>query len=156
MNLGAATRRLAKTLNSGISAEKEPRAIAEDLIAEGRAVADEDVGRNKEMAKWAGEWLMQRVRDQGLDFSRGLNVLTVCNTGSLATSVRVFWAFYFGRPFSVLCVGLRNCTRNDYVSSRDSKIAKGLLYPNRPLPPGLQVNFVLHLTGMHFNAQLKG
>ncbi|KIM45244.1 hypothetical protein M413DRAFT_24483 [Hebeloma cylindrosporum] len=86
VNLGAATRRLTKTLNDGISVEKEPREIVQDLIAEGRAVADEDVGRNKEMAKWAGEWLIQRVRDQGLDFSRGLNVLTVCNTGSLATS----------------------------------------------------------------------
>jgi len=97
VNLGAATRRLTKTLDSGISAEKEPRAIAKDLIAEGRAVADEDVGRNKEMAKWAGEWLIQRVRDQGLDFSRGLNVLTVCNTGSLATSVRVSGPFFLVR-----------------------------------------------------------
>jgi methylthioribose-1-phosphate isomerase len=89
VNLGAATRRLTKTLDNGISAEKEPRAIAEDLVAVGRAVADEDVGRNKKMAEWAGEWLLQRIKNQGLDASRGVNVLTVCNTGSLATSVRV-------------------------------------------------------------------
>lgn len=107
MNLGAATRRLTKALNNGISAEKDPRAIAKDLIAEGRAVADEDVGRNKEMAKWAGEWLMQRVQDQGLDSSRGLNVLTVCNTGSLATSVRVSGLFIF---FSTVQPSLRRAT----------------------------------------------
>ena len=94
VNLGAATRRLTKTLDNGISAEKEPRAIAVDLVAVGRAVADEDVGRNKEMARWAGEWLLQHVANQGLDAGQGVNVLTVCNTGSLATSVRVFLYFF--------------------------------------------------------------
>lgn len=87
VNLGVATRRLTKTLNDGIAALKSPRAVAQDLVEEAKAVADEDVGRNKQMSKWAGEWLLERVRKQGLDASRGLNVLTVCNTGSLATSV---------------------------------------------------------------------
>lgn len=87
VNLGAATRRLTKTLDDGIAAGKDPKTIAEELVAEGKAVADEDVGRNKEMARWAGEWLLQRVQEQGIDASKGLNVLTVCNTGSLATSV---------------------------------------------------------------------
>ncbi|CAA7261697.1 unnamed protein product [Cyclocybe aegerita] len=86
VNLGAATRRLTKTLDDAIAAGKVPREIAQELVAEGRAVADEDVGRNKLMAKWAGEWLLQRVADRGLDASKGVNVLTVCNTGSLATS----------------------------------------------------------------------
>ncbi|KDR75206.1 hypothetical protein GALMADRAFT_249173 [Galerina marginata CBS 339.88] len=89
VNLGAATRRLGNTLDSSIAAGKDPRTIAQDLVAEGNAVADEDVGRNKEMAKWAGEWLLQRVRDHspGADTEAGgVNVLTVCNTGSLATS----------------------------------------------------------------------
>ncbi|KJA20719.1 hypothetical protein HYPSUDRAFT_42785 [Hypholoma sublateritium FD-334 SS-4] len=86
VNLGAATRRLTKVLDDNISAAQDTRAIAEALIAEGKAVADEDVGRNKEMAKWAGEWLLQRVKEQGGDVSGGVNVLTVCNTGSLATS----------------------------------------------------------------------
>ncbi|PPQ89730.1 hypothetical protein CVT25_014131 [Psilocybe cyanescens] len=87
VNLGAATRRLGRILDTGIAAGKEPRTIAQELIAESNAVADEDVGRNKEMAKWAGEWLLQRVRDQAPGTTAGdLNVLTVCNTGSLATS----------------------------------------------------------------------
>ncbi|KAF8160803.1 Methylthioribose-1-phosphate isomerase [Crassisporium funariophilum] len=86
VNLGAATRRLTKTLDDGIAARKDPRVVAEDLVGEGKAVAEEDVGRNREMAKWAGEWLAERVRSRNLDASGGLNVLTVCNTGSLATS----------------------------------------------------------------------
>lgn len=76
--------------------------IAEALIAEGKAVADEDVGRNKEMAKWAGEWLLQRVKEQGGDVSGGVNVLTVCNTGSLATSVCIFHLLEFSVGRGVL------------------------------------------------------
>lgn len=58
----------------------------QDLIMEGRLVADEDVGRNKAMAKWGGDWLVDRLKKNG-EPGNGLNVLTVCNTGSLATSV---------------------------------------------------------------------
>jgi methylthioribose-1-phosphate isomerase len=73
-------------LYNGITALKNPRQIAQDIVEEANAVADEDVGRNKQMSKWAGDWLVEQVRKQGLDASPGLNVLTVCNTGSLATS----------------------------------------------------------------------
>jgi hypothetical protein len=55
VNLGAATRRLTKTIQASIDAGKDAEAIAKDLIAEGKQIADEDVGRNKEMAKWGGE-----------------------------------------------------------------------------------------------------
>ncbi|KZT26682.1 putative translation initiation factor [Neolentinus lepideus HHB14362 ss-1] len=85
VNLGAATRRLTRTLNTAISEGKDVRAVAEELIAEGKAVADEDVGRNKEMSRHGGEWLIEQVKARG-GSGEGLNVLTVCNTGSLATS----------------------------------------------------------------------
>lgn len=85
VNLGAATKRLTKTLHASIDAGKDARASAEDLIAEGKAIDAEDVGRNKEMAKWGGEWLVERVKQSG-GTGEGLNVMTVCNTGSLATS----------------------------------------------------------------------
>ena len=39
------------------------------------------------MARWGGDWLVEVVKGGG-DSGDGLNVLTVCNTGSLATSVR--------------------------------------------------------------------
>ncbi|KAI0630339.1 eukaryotic translation initiation factor 2B [Trametes polyzona] len=85
VNLGAATRRLSKTLQAAAEAGQDPRGIAQALVAEAKAIDAEDVGRNKQMAKWGGEWLVERVRAQG-GSGAGLNVMTVCNTGSLATS----------------------------------------------------------------------
>jgi len=85
VNLGAATRRLSRTLRSSLDAGKDARAIAQDLIGDGKQIAAEDVGRNKAMAKWGGDWLVDEVKDKG-GSGEGLNVLTVCNTGSLATS----------------------------------------------------------------------
>ncbi|ETW80868.1 hypothetical protein HETIRDRAFT_440508 [Heterobasidion irregulare TC 32-1] len=85
VNLGAATRRLYRAFQAAVQAGKDVRAVAQVLVDEGRKVADEDVGRNKEMAKWGGEWLVKQVKEKG-ETGEGLNVLTVCNTGSLATS----------------------------------------------------------------------
>ncbi|KAK2464248.1 hypothetical protein APHAL10511_003705 [Amanita phalloides] len=82
VNLGAATRRLEKALNDSVAAGRSASEIARNLISEGNAIADEDVGRNKTMSKWGGEWLIKQATSEG----SGLNVLTVCNTGSLATS----------------------------------------------------------------------
>ena len=91
VNLGAATRRLERTLQSSLDAGKDAHQIAEDLIQDGRQVAAEDVGRNKAMAKWGGDWLVELVKSTGAS-GDGLNVLTVCNTGSLATSVERFFS----------------------------------------------------------------
>ncbi|KAF5380498.1 hypothetical protein D9615_004575 [Tricholomella constricta] len=84
VNLGAATRRLQNTLTASFTAESDVRVIAKAIIAEGKQIADEDVGRNKEMSKWGGDWLLKRVSPE--KSLSGLNVMTVCNTGSLATS----------------------------------------------------------------------
>ena len=84
VNLGNATRRLKKLLEDLIAAKEEPKAIVDALIAEGKLISDEDLGRNKAMAKWGGDWLINRVQPSS---AKTLNVLTVCNTGSLATSV---------------------------------------------------------------------
>ncbi|KAI0645676.1 eukaryotic translation initiation factor 2B [Trametes meyenii] len=85
VNLGAATRRLTKTLQAAIDAGKDPREIAQALVAEAKEIDAEDVGRNKQMAKHGGEWLVERVKSGGGSGAQ-LNVMTVCNTGSLATS----------------------------------------------------------------------
>jgi len=90
VNLGAATKRLTEILTDGIAAGKDTTTIARDLIKEGKLIADEDVGRNKAMAKWGGDWLVEQVKRDGAS-GDGLNVLTVCNTGSLATSVSHRW-----------------------------------------------------------------
>lgn len=81
-----ATRRLKHTLQTGIDAGKDARAIAQDLIQEGREIDAEDVSRNKRMSKWGGDWLVEQVKAKG-NSPESLNVMTVCNTGSLATSV---------------------------------------------------------------------
>jgi hypothetical protein len=73
---------LTRVLNHGLENQKDVRTIAEELVKEAHAVSDEDVDRNKAMAKWGGDWLVERVGDESQ-----LNVMTVCNTGSLATSV---------------------------------------------------------------------
>ncbi|KAJ7703016.1 eukaryotic translation initiation factor 2B [Mycena rosella] len=85
VNLGAATRRLTATLESSIAAGKDGQAICADLIAEAHKVDAEDVGRNKKMSQWGGEWLVDHVKQNG-GSGNELNLLTVCNTGSLATS----------------------------------------------------------------------
>ncbi|KAJ8522491.1 hypothetical protein ONZ45_g976 [Pleurotus djamor] len=85
VNLGAATRRLKQKLATSLVADQDIRAVVQGLIKEAELVSDEDVGRNKAMAKWGGDWLVDQVKQNG-DSGKNLNVLTVCNTGSLATS----------------------------------------------------------------------
>lgn len=86
VNLGAATRRLTKTLETSIAEGKDARAVAQALVEEGKAIDGEDVERNKKMSKWGGEWLVNETKRRGGSGDH-LNVMTVCNTGSLATSV---------------------------------------------------------------------
>lgn len=87
MNLGAAIRRLKRTTVSSIDEGNDTFEIARKVITEAKAIEAEDVTRNKEMSKLGGEWLLEESVKRG--HSPGnLNVMTVCNTGSLATSVR--------------------------------------------------------------------
>lgn len=114
VNLGAATRRLYRAFQAAVQAGKDVRAVAQVLVDEGRKVADEDVGRNKEMAKWGGEWLVEQVKEKG-ETGEGLNVLTVCNTGSLATSVRSQHTVRLSRHSCR--TGIWNRSRTDNISS---------------------------------------
>jgi methylthioribose-1-phosphate isomerase len=82
VNLGAAMRRLKKQFDTSASSGKDARAIAKDLIEESKQVYEEDVGRNKAMSTWGAEYLINLY-----GANDRLNVITVCNTGSLATSV---------------------------------------------------------------------
>jgi methylthioribose-1-phosphate isomerase len=77
-------RRLRNLLDNGIREGKSPRTIAEELIKDGHLIADEDLERNRQMGKNGGDWLKQIT---SAPESESFNVLTVCNTGSLATSV---------------------------------------------------------------------
>lgn len=83
VNLGNAIKRLKELIDSRIAAGQDTKTLVEAVIADAKLIADEDVGRNKAMAKWGGDWLIDRVKPSS---PKSLNVLTVCNTGSLATS----------------------------------------------------------------------
>lgn len=89
VNLGAAMRRLRNRLRTACEEGKDTRAIAQDLVDEGREIDAEDIARNKVMSKWGGDWLVGQVKDNNED-PNNLNIMTVCNTGSLATSVCEF------------------------------------------------------------------
>jgi methylthioribose-1-phosphate isomerase len=93
VNLGQAMRRLKAVLDAGVEGGKNARTIAEELVKTGHSVADEDVGRNREMAKHGAEWLIEKV-EKSEGQKRKLRVMTVCNTGSLATSVSAFHPSY--------------------------------------------------------------
>jgi methylthioribose-1-phosphate isomerase len=114
VNLGTAVRRLKKTIHDGIVEEKEPRSIAQDVVSEARAIHDEDLQRNKDMAKWAGDWILKHHNVQN-----GVNILTVCNTGSLATSVRSRFLSFVESVNHSNFTGLRDGPRCDHVSLRD-------------------------------------
>ena len=82
VNLGVATKRLTKLLERGVAEQITGMELAQLVVDEGRLIADEDIGRNSLMRKHGGEWLLQ----QSPEGEEKLNVMTVCNTGSLATS----------------------------------------------------------------------
>lgn len=116
VNLGAATRRLRDVLQISIDAGKEPRAVAQDLINEGRAIDDEDITRNKAMAKCGADWLLNQVKNGPLTEGGKVNVMTVCNTGSLATSVRQSVVLLMGSiTLRSYDIGIWDCIRTDNI-----------------------------------------
>lgn len=117
VNLGQAISRLRKVLRHGAEAGSAAKDVVELLVKEGRQIADEDVGRNREMSRHGAEWIIAQVEKQkGPGASAdGLNVMTVCNTGSLATSVghphtNRFLSFDSYRTRT----GIRDCAGRDY------------------------------------------
>jgi methylthioribose-1-phosphate isomerase len=86
VNLGTAIARLRRVM-SPRQENSSVEEVVQGLISEGRAVAGEDVDRNKSMARLGAEWILRTAEEKNMDISSGLNILTVCNTGSLATSV---------------------------------------------------------------------
>ncbi|KAG8731042.1 S-methyl-5-thioribose-1-phosphate isomerase [Ceratobasidium sp. 428] len=116
VNLGAATKRLQNTLQAGLDADHAPADIAAALIKEGRLIADEDFGRNREMSKHGAEWLVQRIKSQGGE-GLNLNVMTVCNTGSLATSVCFSTFLLMQSKYDAKTnIGVRNSSWADHTS----------------------------------------
>jgi methylthioribose-1-phosphate isomerase len=136
VNLSAATTRLSKTLHS-FNDKTDIRIIAKELISEANLIADEDVGRNKEMSRYGAEWLFHHY--QG-NIDSGLNVLTVCNTGSLATSAS-FDTLSLLLPVHQSNAGIWDSVGLDHISPRVRKIEQSILYTNGTLSSGLKVKY---------------
>lgn len=66
------------------------------------------------MSKLGGEWLVEQVKQSG-GSGKGLNVLTVCNTGSLATSVRIGLVLYFYLLNDPCALGIRDRAGPDHL-----------------------------------------
>ncbi|EJU04215.1 Methylthioribose-1-phosphate isomerase [Dacryopinax primogenitus] len=87
VNLSQAITRIRSVFSKGEAQLLSGGDTALAVIAESRAVADEDVGRNKAMSRLGAEWVLAMLEAEGtVAPGEPINVLTVCNTGSLATS----------------------------------------------------------------------
>jgi methylthioribose-1-phosphate isomerase len=67
--------------------DKEAKQLVDKVIQVCGAVHEEDLERNMEMGRLGAEWLWSKRRQANGGEKKGLKVVTVCNTGSLATSV---------------------------------------------------------------------
>lgn len=83
-------RKTAKSFATGSSTQSEEantdaQHAAQQIIDTCLAIEKEDFERCKKMSYIGADWLIEKIkREKGKD---KLNVMTVCNTGSLATSV---------------------------------------------------------------------
>jgi hypothetical protein len=80
--------RIRSVLSSAPSGgDKEAKQLVDKVIQVCGAVHEEDLERNMEMGRLGAEWLWSKRRQANGGEKKGLKVVTVCNTGSLATSV---------------------------------------------------------------------
>jgi methylthioribose-1-phosphate isomerase len=101
VNLGEAMDRIRSVLATAPSGgEAEAKQLVDKVIQVCGAVHEEDLERNMTMGRLGAEWLWNKRKDKangavnGAGEKKGLKVVTVCNTGSLATSVSLGSAAY--------------------------------------------------------------
>ena len=78
--------RIRRLLSDPSSSSAAPAELVDKVKALCSLVHEEDLARNMEMGRLGAEWLWAKRRASGQSDKRGLKVITVCNTGSLATS----------------------------------------------------------------------
>lgn len=81
VNLGEAMRRMVAVGQAAAGRGDAVRAIVDAVVKAGREVQDEDLARNVRMSQLGADWIARTTGKTG-----DVRVLTVCNTGSLATS----------------------------------------------------------------------
>lgn len=85
VNLREAMHRLQHIVQA--SEPQDTRERAQKIVDAAELVWTEDVERNQSIGDNGAKWLMDRLEKQGaIEAGESINVLTVCNTGSLATS----------------------------------------------------------------------
>lgn len=98
------------------------RAMADEVIDVAVKVWSDDRQRNVSMGDHGAKWILERSEREGrIEKGGKVSVLTVCNTGSLATSVSLAW-FSARTRDSVLTLsraGLWNCLWSHHLPAQD-------------------------------------
>jgi methylthioribose-1-phosphate isomerase len=88
VNLREAMHRLQAIAAEREQQQRDVRQKATKIIEAAELVWTEDVARNVTIGNNGASWLLNRLEKEGaISAGESINVLTVCNTGSLATSV---------------------------------------------------------------------
>lgn len=84
VNLREALDRIVASASPDAASSSAPRDHAQQVVAACKQVWSEDVARNHSIGQHGAEWLLSRLAPSSP--SKKISLLTVCNTGSLATS----------------------------------------------------------------------
>lgn len=107
MNLGEAMDRIREAVNAQ---NEDAKVLAQSVQKACEAVHSADLKRNRDMGLNGADWLWNLRKEKAA--GEGLNVLTVCNTGSLATSVSlVLLSTLTSRAMELLSVLSLPCTK---------------------------------------------
>ncbi len=88
VNLREGLDRINAASNGAAAKGTEVKAMANDIITVAVKVWEDDRERNVKMGDFGAKWILDKSEKEGrIDKGGKISVLTVCNTGSLATSV---------------------------------------------------------------------
>ncbi|GAA5903677.1 S-methyl-5-thioribose-1-phosphate isomerase MRI1 [Sporobolomyces salmoneus] len=87
VNLREALSRIEASAKALVSDGCSPQELAQKVIEVAVGVFEEDKERCEKIGKNGAEWILEKLEREGqIEKGEKINVLTVCNTGSLATS----------------------------------------------------------------------
>ena len=140
VNLREAMHRLQDiaTSNKTSDAHSTAQAIAEAA----ELVWTEDVQRNVRIGDNGAAWLIARLERSGaIQAGQKINVLTVCNTGSLATSVGCIVVSCISLNLIEHTVGIRDSAWRDQLSTQNAAACTCFLRADWTLPTRRPSNF---------------
>lgn len=89
VNLREALSRIESSAKTVVEQEQaDAKTLAKKVIEVAVGVFEEDKERCEKIGKNGADWILEKLEREGqIEKGERINVLTVCNTGSLATSV---------------------------------------------------------------------